>query len=126
MITIRNNADILVLQLCKQKLNCNISTIIRDFWCVDMQTIQGLKMLASQPLRKALLNKIKNLNLYCDLLQPYSFVGVSSYGTYHIGIDHDDNDLQLQFMCCAHCGSYCIEYINVYKRGQTRIYCRCL
>lgn len=126
MIAIMNNADLLVMQLCKQKLNYNISTIIREFWCVDMHYIQGLKMLASQTLRKAISNKIKNLELYCVYFQPYSYTGVSGHGTYHVGIDHNDDYLQIQFMCCAQCGSYSIEYINEYKRGQARIYCQCL
>ena len=121
-----NNADLLVLQLCKQKLNNDISKNILDFWCIDMHTIQGLKMLTIKNNRKAMLSNIKQLDLYCAEIGQYEYTGISGSGAYHVGIDYHYDRLQIQFMCCKKCGSYNMHYINDLFRGQSRIYCQCL
>ena len=120
------NADKIVLQLCKYKLNQDISKIILDFWCFDMHTIKGLKMLATQPNRKAILSNIKQLDLYCAEMVPYQYIGISGEGSFHVGIDYRDDGLQIQFMCCKKCGSYNMHYICIESRGNDRIFCNCL
>jgi hypothetical protein len=127
MLLFIDNADKIVSQLCKYKLNQDISKIILDFWCVDMHTMKGLKLLTLQPNRRRFLSNIKQLDLYCAEMDPYQFIGISGEGSFHVGIDSIDSDeLQIQFMCCKKCGSYNMHYISIESRGNARIFCNCL
>lgn len=124
MLLFIDNADKIVSQLCKYKLNQDISKIILDFWCVDMHTMKGLKLLALQPTRRKFLSNIKQLDLYCAEMGPYQYIGISGEGSFHVGID--SYELQIQFMCCKKCGSYNMHYITINCRGHDRIFCNCL
>ena len=124
MLHFIDNADKIVSQLCKYKLNQDISKNILDFWCVDMHTMKGLKLLTSQPNHRKILYNIKQLDLYCAEMEPYQYIGISGEGSFHVGIDSDE--LQIQFMCCKKCGSYNMHYISIGLRGNARIFCNCL
>lgn len=120
-----NNADLLLLQLCKQILNNDISKKILDFWCFDMHTIRGLKILANKSIRKAMLSNIKQLDLYCEEIEPYEYIDISSEGSYRIAKYYDYDQLQIHFMCCKKCGSYNMHCLNRHRR-QSRMFCQCL